>query len=389
MADNINEKLQNVRTMEDIVNLLSILFTNLNNQNEQYYDMFLNPVPMDLELERYDENGDIETVTHPNVAKMRVSAFSGAGSPEGKQAASIGALYIDTVTLGIYYKATGTDSYGWQLIWTTINLVAGRDYLAPDGNGSKLQELNADSIKSGTLPVVRGGTGVNSITGLVKGNGSSPFTAAIVDQDYLAPSSFTGLIMWCPTAVIPDGWLVCDGTLYNISQRPELTRLCIKLGNKYGGNVRVEDGTIISGSTFGVPDIIDRYVKGGLPADVGATGEGHVGAHSHQIEGTTEMDGEHVHDRGNMEIWGQFQTGVNWGLPDCYGAFYPTGGTGQASSGGRNPADGFNVAFYASRTWTGTTGSTPHQHHINMTISDGGTGENEVDHITMVPIIKY
>ena len=80
----IEERLQNVRTLEDIVNLLTILFTNLNNQNEQYYDMFLNPVPMDLDLERYDENGELVTVVHPNVAKMRISTYTGTGSPNGK-----------------------------------------------------------------------------------------------------------------------------------------------------------------------------------------------------------------------------------------------------------------------------------------------------------------
>ena len=58
MADNITDKLKNVRTLEDIVNLLTILFTNLNNQNEIYYDMFLNPNPMDVELERYNEKID-------------------------------------------------------------------------------------------------------------------------------------------------------------------------------------------------------------------------------------------------------------------------------------------------------------------------------------------
>jgi hypothetical protein len=181
MAENnqISEKLKSARTMEDIVNLLSILFTNLNNQSEQYYDMFWNPIPMDLDLEKYNENGELVVVQHPNVAKMRLFVDSGPGDPNGVKEATIGALYINTLTTDLYYKATGTDAYGWQKIWSSANLVVARDYLAPNGDGSQLQNLNANSINQGTLPVRYGGTGVNSITGIIKGNGDAPFEAAI------------------------------------------------------------------------------------------------------------------------------------------------------------------------------------------------------------------
>ena len=50
---------------------------------------------------------------------------------------------------------------------------------------------------TGTLPVGNGGTGVTTITGLVKGNGTSAFSAAIAGTDYLTPSgsgaSLTGI----------------------------------------------------------------------------------------------------------------------------------------------------------------------------------------------------
>ena len=219
----IEDQIKSARTMEDIVNLLTILFTNLNNQNEMYYDMFLNPIPMDLKLQRYDEKGDLVTVTLPNVAKMRITSYSGEGNPNGKQPAAVGALYIDTNTRTVYYKATGSDSYGWQLIWSTANLVEGVDFLSPTGDGSQVHDLNASNVSSGTLKVTRGGTGTGLLSGILKGNGENPVSTAIVDEDYLAPSSFTGLIMYCPTAVIPDGWLICDGTIYNISVFINLT----------------------------------------------------------------------------------------------------------------------------------------------------------------------
>lgn len=46
---------------------------------------------------------------------------------------------------------------------------------------------------SGTLAVNRGGTGATTLTGLVKGNGTSAFTAAVAGTDYVIPSgSITG-----------------------------------------------------------------------------------------------------------------------------------------------------------------------------------------------------
>lgn len=44
-------------------------------------------------------------------------------------------------------------------------------------------------LTSGTLPVARGGTGVGTLTGLVKAAGTSAFAAAIAGTDYYAPGS--------------------------------------------------------------------------------------------------------------------------------------------------------------------------------------------------------
>ena len=380
----IEEQLKNARTMEDIVNLLSILFTNLNNQNEQYFDMFLNPVPMDLDLERYNEKGELEVVVHPNVAKMRISAYSGVGNPNGVQVAGVGALYVDTTTRNIYYKAVGSDRYGWQLVWTTANLIEGENFLSPTGNGSQLKNLNANSITSGVLPVSRGGTGATSVVGLVKGSGTSPFTAAVVDEDYLAPSSLTGLVMYSPVEDIPDGWLICNGEIYTTVTRPELARLCRKLKSKYGG-----DGV----TTFGVPNLIDKYIKGCIPTEVGETGEAHVGAHTHKVSGNTNNDGAHTHARGTMNITGVGMrvSGEIFNNRGCSGAIYAsgswTGGGGENGDRGFSYSGGFN--FDASRAWTGNTSATPHQHSIDITTSSSGTGINDVDHIKMIPIIKW
>ena len=50
---------------------------------------------------------------------------------------------------------------------------------------------NLATSVNGTLAVANGGTGANSLTGLVKGNGSSALTAAVAGTDYQAPLTLT------------------------------------------------------------------------------------------------------------------------------------------------------------------------------------------------------
>ena len=45
---------------------------------------------------------------------------------------------------------------------------------------------------TGTLPVANGGTGATTLTGIVKGNGTSAFTAATAGTDYVAPGGDLG-----------------------------------------------------------------------------------------------------------------------------------------------------------------------------------------------------
>jgi hypothetical protein len=44
---------------------------------------------------------------------------------------------------------------------------------------------------TGTLPVANGGSGAVTLTGVLKGNGTSAFTAATVGTDYVAPGTAT------------------------------------------------------------------------------------------------------------------------------------------------------------------------------------------------------
>jgi microcystin-dependent protein len=94
-----------------------------------------------------------------------------------------------------------------------------------------------------------------------------PFAASIV---YVG-----GAQVWQPVNPVPPGWLLCDGQAVG---RIEYRRLFEAVGTAFGTG----DGS----TTFNVPNIIDRYVKGvgttgGLNAPAGSLTHEHVAAGSH------------------------------------------------------------------------------------------------------------
>jgi len=59
---------------------------------------------------------------------------------------------------------------------------------------SDLDSIDALFAASGALTVANGGTGVKTITGIIKGAGTSAFAAATAGTDYLAPPSGTAIL---------------------------------------------------------------------------------------------------------------------------------------------------------------------------------------------------
>ena len=380
MANNMDnvKAIRNVRTMEDVAYLLNILYTNLNNLDRVYYDMFINPVPMDIELQRYDEKGELVTVVIPNRAKDIISTYTGLGNPNGKQVADVGALYLDLDSLNMFYKSAGSDSYGWNMLLSSANLVANVDYLTPTGDGSQLTNLNLSNVGSGVLRVNRGGTGVTSITGVLKGNGINPLSPAVEDEDFIAPNGLTGIICYYPVTTIPKGWLVCDGATYS---RATYLRLFNKIGVKYGSG----DGV----TTFNVPNLSGVTIRGyqqGYTQDLGIIRDGTVGGHTHSVTGSTARAGGHTHTRGTMNIVGRIGViGVDGAVYE--GAFYYDGVGGSLSNSGERDAI---VGFDASRSWTGSTSvAGDHTHTVTGTAESNSGDENTVKNITLIPIIKY
>lgn len=393
-----------IRTQEDLINAVSVLYFNLMEIERIYYDMFINPTPMDVEFQRYDDAGVLERILLPNRAKDATPITTGDGNPNNKQAANPGALYLDVSSLNLYFKSSGTDNQGWVLLYSVANLDI-EQFLKPNGDGSKLTNLNVNNVTAGKLPVERGGTGDDgTITGLVKANGTAAYAAAVDGIDYLGPNSFTGLICYYPvdprgtvgssTLKKLDKWLVCNGASYDPQ---DYSNLFARIGYTYGS---VTEGGV---TKFKVPNLMGYYVKcwDGAKAFNSKT-NAVVGSHKHGVSITSgNQNADHTHSRGNQEITGYiaasetvFKSGSGWSSSSNFGAF----GKQKANIvSGNTPNDVFDQDlwnFKASRSWSGSSSkqSANHQHVVSgdTKYNDNTTGvENEVKNYQLVPVIKY
>lgn len=389
-----------LRTTEDILNALSVLYFNLNEIERNYYDIFINPKSMTVNLQRYNELGVLDTVPVKNLASLQYTSLTGNGSPDGVVSAEVGKFYIDTSDYSLYFKSSGNDSYGWVLLWSALNLKENDDYLAPDGSAPQLRDLNMDNAGLGVLAVERGGTGTGSITGIVKGNGSARMTAAVDGVDYLGGSSFVGIIAYYPVRytpqglnAIPTGWLICDGSAYS---RSTYERLYDKIGNTYGAG----DGS----TTFNVPNLMND--GNGNPffircwdgsSSFNTVQQGQVGVHNHPLVGTTGEESAHTHTKGNMNITGTISLqNQAFGSPTFSGAFSSTSWTYTNNSGDGGTGSGLRgVSFDAKNSWSGSTSEgTAHSHSLDgLSTGNNSTGtssnETRVLNKMLIPIIKY
>ena len=136
-----------------------------------------------------------------------------------RSTAADGANEIDSAVVGVdqgttnggrfftnTFKTTdtvGTTAMPWYEVATTSSTVSSANTLATartvqtnlgsTASASFNGSANITPGVTGTLPVSNGGTGATTLTGLVKGNGTSAMSAAVAGTDYVVPSgSITG-----------------------------------------------------------------------------------------------------------------------------------------------------------------------------------------------------
>jgi hypothetical protein len=113
---------------------------------------------------------------------------------------------------------------------------------------------------TGTLPVGNGGTGVTSITGLVKGNGSSAFTAAVSGTDYAPATSGTSILYGngsggFSNVVIGSNMSFSGGVLATTAGGGSVTSASVVTANGFAGTVATPSSTpaiTLSTTTSGI-----------------------------------------------------------------------------------------------------------------------------------------
>lgn len=162
-----------------------------------------------------------------------------------------------------------------------------------------------------------------------------------------------GTVAMFTTSSVPAGWLVLDGSTFDVSAYPTLA-------------------TIFPSGRL--PDWRDRYPKGaGTETLLGQfkAWQHYMPPHGHNFSFTTSEDGAHYHDRGTMNITGQI-SGLTTESMSASGVFRNSTKTsaGRAAGSGAGAA---TIDFNASLgNWTGYTNTTGQHRH-------SGSGTTEVN----------
>lgn len=111
-----------------------------------------------------------------NIADMKLYAENSSG---------VVTLLADAARTGTVTSVGGTG---------TVNGITLTGTVTSSGNltlGGTLSGVSLTTQVTGTLPVGNGGTGATTLTGVLKGNGTSAFSAATAGTDYVAPGTAT------------------------------------------------------------------------------------------------------------------------------------------------------------------------------------------------------
>ena len=379
--------IDNVRTLEDLISVVRKLYFNMDKISENYYNMFWNPEPMTLEMERYDETGKLVTVSLKNRAAELSPILKDYGDPNGLQEGNQGDLYLDLGTKVLYYKGEGNgDKFGWNKVYSDENLKT-EDFLSPDGSGALLKNLNASSVNNGVLGAQYGGTGVGTsgqFEGIVKANWTDPYSQAVPGSDYINPDNLVGMIAYFSKNDVRDNWLLCNGGTFSSTTYPKLY--------EYLGNSNL------------LPDLRDYFIRswdgtstGSDSKIINSTHSDTFKSHNHTLSGsaTTSGAGGHSHTRGNMNITGTFKNGggslMMTGAIVGRGTWTTSGVVGRVDGGNDANYTNEDASLDASKSWTGNTSEQPdHTHTVSnsgFSIQSSGDTETAPKHIILVPMI--
>lgn len=203
-----------------------------------------------------------QTVTLPETMPVGYTAkFTQIGAGAVSWAAGTGA------TINV---SNGASGIGAQWGSAIVQVVSNAD------NASAVYQITTDN--SGIAPVAKGGTGVATITGLVKGNGTSAFSAAVAGTDYESPITFsTGLTDTANTITVNTSQNIA--TLSNLTSNGIVTTSggtgALSVTPTTGsGNVVLATSPALTTPNLGTPSAATLTNATGLPISTGVSGLG-------------------------------------------------------------------------------------------------------------------
>jgi hypothetical protein len=142
-----------------------------------------------------------------------------------------------TTTIALSSAANAKDILNFYYDGTNCYWNIGQGY----GTATPAVITNLATGVSGTLPVANGGTGATTLTGIVKGNGTTALTAAVAGTDYQAPLTLT---------TTGSGAATLSGTTLNIPATTDYslpTASASALGGvKVGTNLTIDGTGVLS-----------------------------------------------------------------------------------------------------------------------------------------------
>lgn len=312
-------------------------------------------------------SGNLSNCTFPTLNQNTTGSAASATtatSANGLKTAS-GIVSVSSATApstGQVLVATSGTAATWQSLPTgtgTVTSVAMTvpSFLSVTGSPVTSTGTLAVSLSGTALPVANGGTGATTLTGVLKGNGTSAFTAATAGTDYVAPSgalgtpssgtltSCTGLPLTTGVSgTLPvlnggTGVTTSTGSGNNVlSTSPTLTTPI--LGTPTSGTLTNCTGLPISSGVFGLGTNVATFLATPSSANLAAA-----------LTDETGTAGKVVFDT-NPTFPAQINLTANSGYN-----IYASGTAGNYLAGslgiGGVPAAGYKVLNYG--TWTGAT----------------------------------